>query len=85
MRFGAERWREAEMADIRLLARSSVRRRLRRGRFPRVIMLLSVKSIASCWSCVQCQWSCICEVKDADVLLLHRGSRLRVFCILFNN
>jgi len=52
VRLGAERRREGEIADIRLLARRSVRRRLRRGRLPNVTILLSVKSIASCWSYV---------------------------------
>ena len=38
------------MLCIRLFARRSVWRRLRRGRLPSVMIALSVKSIASCWS-----------------------------------
>ena len=41
---------EGDMLCIRLFARRSVWRRLRRGRLPSVTMALSVKSIASCWS-----------------------------------
>ena len=37
--------------DIRLLARRRVRNRLIEGMFPSVMMALSVKSMASCWSC----------------------------------
>lgn len=48
VRFGAERWRDGEMVDIRLLAISSVWRRFSSGKLPRVTMELSVKSIASC-------------------------------------
>ena len=38
------------MFCIRLFARRSVWRRLRRGRLPSVMIALSVKSMASCWS-----------------------------------
>jgi hypothetical protein len=51
-RFGTERWIDGEMFCIRLFARRRVWRRLRRGRLPRVMMALSVKSMASCWSYV---------------------------------
>ena len=37
--------------DTRLLARRRVRNRLIKGMFPSVIMALSVRSMASCWSC----------------------------------
>lgn len=52
VRLGTERWMEGEMAEIRLLARSSVWRRLSKGKFPRITIELSVKSMASCWSWV---------------------------------
>jgi hypothetical protein len=50
VRFGMERWIDGEMADIRLFARRRVVRRFSRGKFPRMTIALSVKSIASCWS-----------------------------------
>lgn len=50
VRFGTDRLMDGEMDETRLFARRSVRRRLRRGRFPSAVMELSVKSIASCWS-----------------------------------
>ena len=50
VRLGTERCREAEMEDIRLFASSRVRKRRRRGMFPKTMMELSVKSIQSCWS-----------------------------------
>ena len=51
VRFGTERCKDCEKTDIRLLARRRVRNRLIKGMFPRVIMALSVRSMASCWSC----------------------------------
>ena len=51
VRFGTERCRDCERTDIRLLARRRVRNRLIKGMFPSVIMALSVRSMASCWSC----------------------------------
>ena len=50
VRLGTDRLMDEEMDATRLLARRSVRRRLRRGRFPSAVMELSVKSMASCWS-----------------------------------
>ena len=41
-------WIESDIADIRLFASKRVRSRLSNGRFPRVTIELSVKSIASC-------------------------------------
>jgi hypothetical protein len=70
------------MDDIRLFASSSVRSRLTKGRFPRVIMLLSVKSIASCWSCASCKRAFVWRGKNEDAPLLHQDSRWRVFYIL---
>jgi len=48
VRFGTERCKDCEKMDIRLLARRRVRNRLIKGRFPSVIMALSVRSMASC-------------------------------------
>ena len=53
VRFGREMWRPGEMEDIRLFASKRVRRRRRRGKLASAMMELSVKSIASCWSCDQ--------------------------------
>jgi len=50
VRLGTDRLMDEEMDETRLLARRSVRRRLRRGRFPSAVTELSVKSMASCWS-----------------------------------
>ncbi len=50
VRWGTDMGIEGEMPDIRLLARRSVPRRLSKGKFPRVTIALSVRSIASCWS-----------------------------------
>lgn len=50
VRFGTERCKEDEMDAIRLFASSSVRSRRSRGMFPRTLIELSVKSMASCWS-----------------------------------
>lgn len=50
VRLGIDKLMDGEMDETRLLARRSVRRRLRRGRFPSAVMELSVKSMASCWS-----------------------------------
>jgi hypothetical protein len=55
VRLGTDRLMDEEMDATRLLARRSVRRRLRRGRFPSAVMELSVKSMASCWSWVGVQ------------------------------
>jgi len=54
VRFGAERCKEGEMVDIRLLAKRSVCSRLRRGRLLSATRELSVRSIASCWSYREC-------------------------------
>jgi hypothetical protein len=51
VRFGTERCKEGEMVEIRLLARRRVCSRLRRGRLLSATRELSVKSMASCWSC----------------------------------
>jgi hypothetical protein len=51
VKFGTDRWIDGEIADIRLFERRSVWRRLSNGKLPSVTMALSVKSIASCWSC----------------------------------
>ena len=48
VRFGTDKCKDGEMEDIRLFASSSVRRRRRRGMFPRTMIELSVKSIQSC-------------------------------------
>lgn len=50
VRLGAERCSEAEIFCIRLFARRRVRSRLSSGRLPSVMIELSVKSMASCWS-----------------------------------
>lgn len=51
VRCGTERWIDGEIEDIRLLARRSVCSRLSSGRFPSATIELSVRSMASCWSC----------------------------------
>ena len=48
VRLGTDKWIDGDIADIRLFARRSVRSLLSRGRFPSVMIELSVKSIASC-------------------------------------
>jgi hypothetical protein len=48
VRFGTDRWMDGDIADIRLFANRRVRSRLSRGRFPSVMIELSVRSIASC-------------------------------------
>lgn len=55
VRFGTDRLMEGEMDETRLLARRRVRRCLRRGKFPSAVMELSVKSMASCWSWMDCE------------------------------
>lgn len=52
VKLGTERCRLGEIEDIRLFASKRVRRRRKRGKFARAMMELSVKSIASCWSCI---------------------------------
>ena len=47
VRLGTDKWRDDDMEDIRLFARRRVRRRRRRGIFPRTMMELSVKSMQS--------------------------------------
>jgi hypothetical protein len=64
VRFGADRCKEGEMVDIRLLARRRVCSRLRRGRLLSETRELSVKSMASCWSYIRMMGSPICEASE---------------------
>lgn len=48
VRLGADKCKEGEIEETRLLASKSVRSRFSRGKFPNTDIELSVKSIASC-------------------------------------
>jgi len=64
VRFGADRCKEGEMVDIRLLARRRVCSRLRRGKLLSATRELSVKSMASCWSYIQMMGSPRCGTSE---------------------
>jgi len=49
VKFGTDRWMDGDIEDIRLFANRRVRSRFSRGRFPSVVIELSVKSIARCY------------------------------------
>jgi hypothetical protein len=64
VRFGADKCKEGEMVDIRLLARRRVCSRLRRGKLLRATRELSVKSMASCWSYIRMMCSPMCGASE---------------------
>ncbi len=66
VRLGTDRCKDWEMDDIRLFASRRVRRRRRRGMFPKTVIELSVKSIQSCWSCAHDQETPVNIHPDSD-------------------